>query len=247
MRPSGITDEIEVVQNIREVQLTATLENSTFGEYKDKLKNQIINNKEKISNDLQIISLKYDKICRLFNIYSLAILFLSAFITLSDALKLLIGQLLVDTNDKTINKDIFAFAINVITLVSGTILTILSSVIRFQNYREKMETLRDMQEKLICVKGDNTRNTVILDMAKDEDDHLVKLVEENMKDNAHIINSINIISEISNTEIIKFHNYMADYKNSIAEIKSKEKVNEFIIKKKLENSIKNIIDIKNES
>ena len=247
MRPSGITDEIEVVQNIREVKVTATLENTTFSEYKDKLRHQILQNKDKISNDLQIISLKYDKICKLFNIYSLAILFISAFITLSDALKLLIGQLLVDTNDETINKDVFAFAINVITLISGTTLTILSSVIRFQNYREKMETLRDMQEKLICVKGDNTRNTVILDMAKDEDDHLVKLVEENMKDNAHIINSINIISEISNTEIIKFHNYMADYKNSIAEIKSKEKLNEFIIKKKLENSIKNIANIKNET
>ena len=110
-----------------------------------------------------------------------------------------------------------------------------------------MESLRDIQEKLICVKGDNTRNIVILDMSTNADDHLIKLVEENMKDNAHIINSINIISEISNSEIIKFHNYMADFKNSIAEIKSKEKLDEFRIKKNLENGFKNIANIKNDS
>jgi hypothetical protein len=247
MLPNGITDEIEMVQNTIEVKLTASLENTTFNLYKDKLRNQISQNKEKISNDLQIISLKYDKICKLFNIYSLAILFISAFVTLFDALKLLIGKLLIDTNDQTINKDSFAFAINVITLILGTTLTILSSVIRFQNYREKMESLRDIQEKLICVKGDNTRNIVILDMSTNADDHLIKLVEENMKDNAHIINSINIISEISNSEIIKFHNYMADFKNSIAEIKSKEKLDEFRIKKNLENGFKNIANIKNDS
>jgi len=247
MLSSGISDEIEVVKNIREVKVTATLENTTFSEYKDKLRHQISQNKDKISNDLQIISLKYDKICKLFNIYSLAILFISAFVTLFDALKLLIGKLLVDTENDNINIDTFDFAINVVTLILGTSLTILSSVIRFQNYREKMESLRDMQEKLICVKGDNTRNIVILNMATNEDDHLVKLVEENMKDNAHIINSINIISEISNTEIIKFHKYMADFKKSIGEIKSNEKLNEFMIKKNLEDKIKDIANFKNKS
>jgi hypothetical protein len=240
MLPGGITDDIKEVQNTTEVKLTASLENTTFNLYKDKLRDQITKNKEKISNDLQIISLKYDKICKLFNIYSLAILFISAFVTLFDALKLLIGKLLIDTNDQTINKESFDFAINVVTLILGTTLTILSSVIRFQNYREKMESLRDMQEKLICVKGDNTRNIVILNMATNEDDHLVKLVEENMKDNAHIINSINIISEISNTEIIKFYKYMADFKKSIGEIKSNEKINEFMMKKDLEDKIKDI-------
>ena len=241
MRPNG-NEYTEVVDNKdgTSVRLTSTIENMVTQKFEDNNKKmQMIqvmqNQKSKLGDELQLISLKYDNISKMFNLYSMAILILSAFITLFDALNLLVIQFMKTYNYT--NEDLTAvdFVVNIFTLIMGTALTIISSVIRFKNYREKMEKFKDIQEKLITIKGNYTKDITILQLS--DDDKTIDMVQQNMKENDNVLNSVNIVSEISNKEIVRFLNYMSEFKNKITEIKTKEVVNEIEIKKKLKDEM----------
>lgn len=241
MRPNG-NEYTEVVDNKdgTSVRLTSTIENMVTQKFEDNNKKmQMIevmkNQKSKLGDELQLISLKYDNISKMFNLYSMAILILSAVITLFDALNLLVIQFMKTYNYT--NEDLTAvdFVVNIFTLIMGTALTIISSVIRFKNYREKMEKFKDIQEKLITIKGNYTKDITILQLS--DDDKTIDMVQQNMKENDNVLNSVNIVSEISNKEIVRFLNYMSEFKNKITEIKTKEVVNEIEIKKKLKDEM----------
>lgn len=241
MRPNG-NEYAQVVDSKdgTSVRLTSTIENIVTEKLEDndkklKMIEVMQNQKSKLGDELQLISLKYDKISKMFNLYSMAILILSAFITLFDALNLLVIQFMKNYNYT--NEDLTAvdFVVNIFTLIMGTALTIISSVIRFKNYREKMEKFKDIQEKLITIKGNYTKDITILQLS--DDDKTIDMVQQNMKENDNVLNSVNIVSEISNKEIVRFLNYMSEFKNKITEIKTKEVVNEIEIKKKLKNEM----------
>jgi hypothetical protein len=241
MRPNG-NEYTEVVDNKdgTSVRLTSTIENMVTEKFEDNNKKMRMievmqNQKSKLGDELQLISLKYDNISKMFNLYSMAILILSAVITLFDALNLLVIQFMKTYNYT--NEDLTAvdFVVNIFTLIMGTALTIISSVIRFKNYREKMEKFKDIQEKLITIKGNYTKDITILQLS--DDDRTIDMVQQNMKENDNILNSVNIVSEISNKEIVRFLNYMSEFKNKITEIKTKEVVNEIEIKKKLKDEM----------
>ena len=68
------------------------IEDLTDNDIRTKLKKHIAKKTTKITDKLQYVSLKYDIVKTKFNNYSLTILIVSALITLSDALKLLIIQ-----------------------------------------------------------------------------------------------------------------------------------------------------------
>ncbi len=241
MRPNG-NEYTEVVDNKdgTSVRLTSTIENMVTEKFEDNNKKMRMievmqNQKSKLGDELQLISLKYDNISKMFNLYSMAILILSAVITLFDALNLLVIQFMKTYNYT--NEDLTAvdFVVNIFTLIMGTALTIISSVIRFKNYREKMEKFKDIQEKLITIKGNYTKDITILQLS--DDDKTIDMVQQNMKENDNVLNSVNIVSEISNKEIVRFLNYMSEFKNKITEIKTKEVVNEIEIKKKLKDEM----------
>lgn len=241
MRPNG-NEYTQVVDSKdgTSVRLTSTIENIVTEKLEDndkklKMIEVMQNQKSKLGDELQLISLKYDKISKMFNLYSMAILILSAFITLFDALNLLVIQFMRTYNYT--NEDLTAvdFVVNIFTLIMGTALTIISSVIRFKNYREKMEKFKDIQEKLITIKGNYTKDITILQLS--DDDKTIDMVQQNMKENDNVLNSVNIVSEISNKEIVRFLNYMSEFKNKITEIKTKEVVNEIEIKKKLKDEM----------
>ena len=241
MRPNG-NEYTEVVDNKdgTSVRLTSTIENMVTEKFEDNNKKMRMievmqNQKSKLGDELQLISLKYDNISKMFNLYSMAILILSAVITLFDALNLLVIQFMKTYNYT--NEDLTAvdFVVNIFTLIMGTALTIISSVIRFKNYREKMEKFKDIQEKLITIKGNYTKDITILQLS--DDDRTIDMVQQNMKENDNILNSVNIVSEISNKEIVRFLNYMSEFKNKITEIKTTEVVNEIEIKKKLKDEM----------
>jgi hypothetical protein len=241
MRPNG-NEYTEVVDNKdgTSVRLTSTIENMVTEKFEDNNKKMRMievmqNQKTKLGDELQLISLKYDNISKMFNLYSMAILILSAVITLFDALNLLVIQFMKTYNYT--NEDLTAvdFVVNIFTLIMGTALTIISSVIRFKNYREKMEKFKDIQEKLITIKGNYTKDITILQLS--DDDKTIDMVQQNMKENDNVLNSVNIVSEISNKEIVRFLNYMSEFKNKITEIKTKEVVNEIEIKKKLKDEM----------
>jgi len=185
------------------------------------LKNHIIKKTDKISDKLQYVSLKFDIVKNKFNSYSLTILVVSAMITLSDALKLLILQF-VGKNNLNIDPNTIDFVLNILSLMMGTYMTVIASIIRFQNYREKMEKLKEMQDKLIHVKALYNRELAVLRLNKNEEKTLVEDVQDKLSEYDSIVDEVNIISEITNKEMIVFSKKMSDFKLQITTIKNDE-------------------------
>lgn len=188
-----------------------------------KLKTHITVKTDKICDKLQFVSLKYDIVKIKFNNYSFAILIISALITLSDALKLLIiqfvGKRLININQNDID-----FTLNIVTLVMGTYMTVIASIIRFQNYREKMEKLKEMQDKLIHIKALYNRELTSLRLNKNEEKSLVEDIQDKLAEYAIIVDEINILSEITNEEMLLFSKKISNFKLKITEIKKNEHI-----------------------
>ncbi len=91
---------------------------------------------------------------------SLTILILSSIITFIEAVRLSI----IDTKNINIisNSDTINFTLHILLLVNGTIITILSSIIRFKNYREFLEGLKDAQLQLVKYKNKYMRQYYII-------------------------------------------------------------------------------------
>jgi len=191
-------------------------------QFRIKLKQHINDKTENIIDKLQYVSLKYDIVKNLFNYYSLTILVISALITFSGALKLLIIKYIND-NDINIDSDNVDFSLNILTLSMGTYMTIISSVIRFRNYREKMEKLREMQDKFIHIKAQYGRELSIIALNKNETKSLLEEVQDKVQEYDQIIEEINMLSEITNEEMIQFEEKLSNYKISITKIKVDEK------------------------
>ena len=193
----------------------------TDHEMRKKLKNHINKKTDKISDKLQYISLKFDIVKNKFNSYSLTILVVSALITLSDALKLLIIQF-IGKNNLNINPNSIDFILNILSLLMGTYMTVIASIIRFQNYREKMEKLKEFQDKLIHIKALYNRELAILRLNKNEEKTVVEDVQDKLTEYDSIIDEINIISEITNEEMVQFSKKISDFKLEITHIKNNE-------------------------
>ena len=193
----------------------------TDHEMRKKLKNHIIKKTDKISDKLQYVSLKFDIVKNKFNSYSLTILVVSAMITLSDAVKLLIIQF-VGKNNLNTDPNTIDFVLNILSLMMGTYMTVIASIIRFQNYREKMEKLKEMQDKLIHVKALYNRELAVLRLNKNEEKTVVEDVQDKLTEYDSIIDEVNIISEITNEEMIVFSKKISDFKLQITTIKNNE-------------------------
>lgn len=198
-----------------------TIDELSDHEMRAKLKHHISKKTDKISDKLQYISLKFDIVKNKFNSYSLTILVVSALITLSDALKLLIIQF-IGKNNINIEPNDIDFTLNILSLFMGTYMTVIASIIRFQNYREKMEKLKEMQDRLIHVKALYNRELAVLRLNKNEEKTLVEDVQDKLSEYDSIIDEINIISEITNAEMIVFSKKISDFKLEITTIKNNE-------------------------
>jgi hypothetical protein len=142
-------------------------------------------------------------------------------ITLSDALKLLIIQF-IGKNGLNIDPNTIDFVLNILSLMMGTYMTVIAIIIRFQNYREKMEKLKEMQDKLIHVKALYNRELAVLRLNKNEEKTVVEDVQDKLTEYDSIIDEVNIISEITNEEMIEFSKKISDFKLQITTIKNNE-------------------------
>ena len=101
-------------------------------------------------------------------------------------------------------------------------MTIIASIIRFRNYREKMEKLREMQDKFIHVRAQYNREIAILNLNKNEQKSLLEEVQDKLTEYDQVVNEINIISEITNEEMIKFSKKISVFKIDLNKIKVNE-------------------------
>jgi uncharacterized integral membrane protein len=188
-------------------------------EYKEKLLEHINEQIIYLRDKLQLVSLKYDDIRKMFNNFSIIILVLSSLLTLIDAFTLLISQYL---EKKTENTEDMLLIINIVSLFFGTLMTIFTSIIRFKNYRENMEKLKEIQEKLIQLKAHYAKEEGILKLMKGNDDETFAIIQERLEEYNEKLNEINIISFVSNSQLLKYEKYISKFKLQFQEIKKNE-------------------------
>jgi hypothetical protein len=231
----------EIIQNHNIVYSENDKKNKNLNIKTDELLSRIIDSKNETSTRLFMVTEAYDKYNKEYYIISLTILILSSIITFIEAVRLSI----IDTKNINIisNRATINFTLHILLLLNGTIITILSSIIRFKNYREFLEGLKDAQLQLVKYKNKYMRQYYIIKY-----NYLNKIIEEQditkISDKItlydRVVKSINYFQFIKNTDIIKYNKRKAKFDVSIFEIKTKTANNFEEITKKRENEYINI-------
>lgn len=217
--------------------------NKTFSDIENKqsnsdiLINQIEEYKKQLNKNYFVISVKYDRICYKYNAISLAIMILSALSTFVEALRLTLTEYMKNNID-TILIDIgtFTLTINVLMLITGTVVTILSSIIRFKNYREIMEKLKNIQNMIVKYimlynKQIDLIHTYSIKDNMDDDvyaDFSAKIKEYNKEIN----DNINIMEDIRNNDMIKLQKYKHSFDIQLEKMQTEKELKLIELKNK---------------
>ena len=172
----------------------------------------IRNDKENTNKMIFILNSAYDKIHKKYNSISLAVLILSSVATLIEALRLSIVDFV--GNYENVDLNTISFTMNIFILFIGTIITVSSSIIRFRNYREILEQLKDVLALLISYKEKYDKkylkvlNLLAIDEITPEE---IAKISEKLSEYDNAIKAIDINQFIRNHEIIKFNEDKAAY------------------------------------
>ena len=192
----------------------------------DDLLENIKNDEEKIKDKLFIISAAYDTIYRKYYAISLSILILSSVVTFIEALRLSIIDY-VNKQTLMINEQLLTFIMNLIVLCVGTVITILSSIIRFKNYREILEQLREKQNIIIDYKDKYNKKheqVLYLSTLKEITNDEIKAVVDKVGEYHSEIKSMNILQYLRNKDIILYNKYKAHFELELKKIELEKKL-----------------------
>lgn len=231
----------EIIENHNIIYSVNDVKNNNINIKIDELLLRIIDSKNESSTRLFMVTEAYDKYNREYYIISLTILVLSSVITFIEAIRLLIisnENYNLIRNNYTIN-----FTLHILLLVNGTVITILSSIIRFKNYREFLEGLKDAQLQLVKYKNKYMRQYYIIKY-----NYIDKLIEKQdiikishkITSYERVVKSINYFQFIKNSDIIRYNKIKAQFDVSIFDIKTSTANNFEAITKKRENEYVNI-------
>lgn len=207
----------------------------------DDLLVRIIDSKNESSTRLFMVTEAYDKYNREYYIISLTILVLSSIITFIEAIRLLI--ITGENNNLITNIYTINFTLHILLLLNGTIITILSSIIRFKNYREFLEGLKDAQLQLVKYKNKYMRQYYIIKynyINKTIQESDIIKISDKITLYERVVKSINYFQFIKNSDIIRYNKIKAQFDVSIFEIKTSTANNLEEITKKKENEYINI-------
>ena len=183
------------------------------------LQERIMKSKNDTSTRLFMVTEAYDKYNKEHYIISLTILVLSSIITFIEALRLTLIEL--NTNKEIDNLLYSSLILNLLLLVNGTIITILSSIIRFRNYREILEGLKDAQIQLVKYKNKYLRQYNIIKfnyVNKDLSEQDIIKISDKINLYDRLVKSINYFQFIKNRDIIKYNKNKAKFDTDIYEI-----------------------------
>jgi len=212
--PPSSSVSADIVEINYDVNRTLSTENSGNSENEkiNKLSELIIENKKKISNNIYIISCKYDSICHKYNSISLSLLIISTIITFIEAIRLTIVNYDTQSNEshigKYISQETISLIINCLSLSLSTILTILSSIARFKNYKENMDKLKTIRDLLFNYKNLYNKQQDLLKYFKITNtltNDVFEKIKDTISDYDNELKGINIFENIRNTDIIKFN------------------------------------------
>lgn len=205
--------------------------NETYEDKANKILEIIKENKKKISNNLYIISCKYDIIYYRYNSISLSLLIISTIITFIEAIRLTLinydTQFKGSEISKYISQDTISLIINCLSLSLSTILTILSSIARFKNYKENMDKLKVIHDTLFNYKNlyDKEKDLINYYRINNElNNEIFKKIQDTIDDYNKEIKSINIFENIRNTDIIKFNNIKVNHDLRLHQLASKREI-----------------------
>lgn len=202
-----------------------------FSNQAEILLEMIRENKKKISTSLYIVSSKYDNIYYRYNKISLLILTLSTVITFVEAIRLTLVN--YDTqyeNSKIknyISQETISLIINILSLSLSTFLTILSSIIKFKNYKENMDKLKNIHDTLFNYKNlyDKQRDIIkLFKMNNTLTDELYEKLKETLEGYNRDIKDISIFENIRNEDIIKFNKIKVDHDIKLQQLASKRDI-----------------------
>ena len=217
---------------------------------KDKLLKNIKENKKKVTTSLYIISAKYDLIYFRYNRISLLILIISTLTTFIEAIRLILINYQNDIEDQNqkiyinaggnstdvikptgmasiISKYEISLIINMITLSLGTLLTILSSIVKFRNYRENMEKLKNIHDILFNYKIMYNKQKDLIDyfiLSNNFTPELFDKMVENVENINKEIKDINIFENIRIKDIIKFNRIKVKHDTELKKLANKREL-----------------------
>ena len=215
---------------------------------KDKLLKNIKESKKKISTSLYIISSKYDLIYFRYNRISLLILIISTLTTFIEAIRLILINYQNDIEDQYqklyignnstdvikqpgmasfISKYEISLIINMITLSLGTLLTILSSIVKFRNYRENMEKLKNIHDILFNYKLMYNKQRDLIEyfiLSNNFTPELFDKMVENVENINKEIKDINIFENIRIKDIIKFNRIKVKHDTELKKLANKREL-----------------------
>ena len=211
------------------------LSNDTFTEIinkKDKLLISIKENKKKINTSLYIISAKYDLIYFRYNRISLLILIISTLMTFIQAVSLTLVNYENNSSNLSpyISKESISLIVDMFGLFLGTLLTILSSIVKFRNYRENMEKLKNIHDILFNYKIMYNKQRKLIDfyilsnnLSTETFDKLVENIENINRE----IKDINIFENIRIKDIIKFNGIKVNHDIELQKLINKRELEFF--------------------
>jgi hypothetical protein len=192
--------------------------NDNFEAKINNLLERIIKSKTDTSTRLFMVTEAYDRYNKEYYRISLTILILSSIITFIEALRLTIIEYISKDNNNTLMIYNITFTLNISLLVIGTIITILSSIIRFKNYKEILEGLKGAQTLLVNYKNKYSKQYYILDNINSQD----KLynITNKISDYDKKVKSINYFQYIENKNIIEYNEKKIKFDLDIFKIKA---------------------------
>ena len=186
----------------------------------------------KIKNQLFIALVAYDEYYKKYYTITLILFITSSLVTFIEALRLIIIEY-INKNDQLlimINEKLLTTLINVLVLVLGILITILSSVIRLKNYREILEKLREKQNIMIEYIDKYKKqkdNLEFLHLTKENDieiEEIEKIKNEVAKYDTILV-STNILQFLTTKDLIRYNKYKKNYDIELKELNKKYEEN----------------------
>lgn len=176
--------------------------------HRDNLLNTINTLYDETKEKLNIVSLKYDKINSYFNRLTTIVLIISSLITMTNALFLTLNDTISSNNKITTTFTIFIG--NTIGLLLSTTATVLTSIIRFRNYRENMEKLKEYQQYLLDINVSLEKERSILLLNENIDNHTIDSIIDHINLQKHKLEKLNIFLIIKIREYEKLRNELKE-------------------------------------
>jgi len=213
----------------------------------DELLEIIKNNKKKIINNLYIVSSKYDLIYYRYNRITLLILVISTMITFIEAIKLTLinyDTQYVDSKLSTfIAQETLALIFSVVSLSLSTLLTILSSIVKFKNFKENMDKLKSIHDTLFNYKNLYDKQKELIKYYKISNnltEEVYEKLQETIENYNKEIKDISVFENIRNVDILRFNKIKVDYDiklQKLATIREIELLKINVNKKKIKENI----------